>query len=53
MSRNSLQRHRRSGKTWQCPLCKSSVVLYVNVEIPPTCRNSSVHSTKTINMKEK
>jgi hypothetical protein len=53
MSSPSLRRHKRRGKAWQCPLCKSGVVLYVDVEIPPTCRNSSVHSTKTINMKEK
>lgn len=45
-------RSSKRGTKWKCPRCNRQLLLFVEVEIPPTCRNSSVHSTTTINMKE-
>jgi DNA-directed RNA polymerase subunit RPC12/RpoP len=51
MPRKSRLRSSR-GTVWQCPRCNQRVILFVRIEIPPTCSNRAVHSQSTINMEE-
>lgn len=46
------RRSKRSGIEWKCPRCDRKLTLFVEVAIPPTCRNSSEHSQTTIKMEK-
>lgn len=48
---NNSKKLRKNSKKWVCPACNKSVIVFVNLEYPPVCRNTDVHSTKSIEMK--
>lgn len=41
---------KKTAKKWTCPMCQSSITLFVNLDYPPICRNPQSHSTKSVEM---
>jgi len=37
---------------WNCPKCNNSIVLHVQVEVPPVCHNKSAHTSTTYEMEK-